>query len=559
MKAKKYYLSILPLAMLVAGCAKTVPNVPDVPGPEVQTEEFSDDLITMNLRGHNGTKAFVTKDNLATDGNRFQVYDFYVGSENYPISYFNRKDGTGVLGEGEWITANDGKWGFYEGSEYKWTVSGSHNFFGWLIKDAIDSDNKLEAPAITLDKTNPFSRKIVYPTTTLTKDSPIFDFMYSNVISRKMTGLDDNHNPVELRMDHLFSALEFGAENKIDQKVTIKSLKVYGLKNTNSATITFPTPAIQSGDRSQTIDAICEYGEGTKAADNAPIVIFNGELVLNPKTAGDGTDVVDLVGGKSMLMWPHYSNDTVEDLKPAHEFGNDPDTGEAFWDASDPIIVATYVIEGQGEITRPVAFPLNENGSGKYMSLNPGERHHVVISFVDKLMQLKLQVLPWQYEETVINYSEGTIQASSICQIDGRDYKIFYDYDRLTSDADGKIVIDNTKGQSSVDDAAKKVTVKDGMPVKVRFRLNTPQGAKWFVSLKGDINAFTVQKLTDNEVDGTNCDFQLVPSTSAEYASPKRDYEVTLRISIQLPDGRIVSADDILLQDQYTIVLPKAS
>lgn len=563
MSAKKYLLSILPLAILFASCAKTEPAVPK--GTE-QREEISTDPIVFSMNSESlGTKAYVTRDNLSAEGNRFRVFDYYVGSEGVPVSYFNKKDVDGkILEEGEWLTAgisgNKTVWDFYNGTEYKWTVSGTHNFFGWLIKDAIDPNAALEAPAgLTYDTTDPTQRKINYPTTTFTNESPLFDFMYSNVIARKMTGEGDNHKPVELKMDHLFSALEFGAENKIDKPVTLKRLAVYGLKNTNSATITFATPELEGGSKNLTADASCVYGEGTKSA--TPIVIYdcgttNG-ITLNPKSAGDGTYVLSLIGN-SMLMWPHWSNDTVEDLKPLHEFGNDPETNKAFWNESDPLIVATYVLDGE-TITRPVAFPLKSDGSGKYISLNAGERHHIVVSFVDKLLQVNLNVLPWDYEEHVINYSDGTIEASTIFHTDNKDYKIFYDYDRLTKDADGNLIIDNTKGQSSVDDTNKKVSVKDGKPVKVRFRLNTPQGAKWFVSLKGDINAFRVEKITDNEVDGTDCDFQLIPSTGEEYANPKKDYEVTLHIVLQLPDGRMVSADEVLLQDQYTIVLPKAS
>lgn len=568
MSAKKYILSILPLAILFAGCAKTVPASPETPVAPEQTEELSNDPIVFNMSSSSlSTKAFVTRDNLSAEGNRFRVFDYYVGSEGIAVPYFNKKDVDGkVLEEGEWLTAgvSSGKtvWDFYNGTEYKWTISGTHNFFGWLIKDAIDPQKPLEAPVgLTYDTSVATQRKISYPTTTLTAESPLFDFMYSNVISRKMTGDGDNHKPVELKMDHLFSAIEFGAENKIDKPVILKRLAVYGLKNTNSATITFATPILEGGSKNLTADAVCVYGAGSKDADNKPIVIYDcgaGEgLTLNPKTVGDGSDVASLIGN-SMLMWPHISNDAVEELRPAHEYGNDPVSNEAFWDASDPLIVATYVLNGE-TIVRPVAFPLKSDGSEKYIALNAGERHHIIISFVDKLIQVNLQVLPWQYEEHVINYNDGTVQAGSVFRSEAKDYKIFYDFDRITSDAEGNLVIDNTKGQSSVDDSARKVFVKDGRPVKVRFRLNTPQGAKWFVSLKGDINAFSVEKLTDNEVDGTNCDFQLVPNTGEEYANPKRDYEVTLHIALQLPDGRIVSADEVLLQDQYTIVLPKAS
>ena len=163
------------------------------------------------------TKALFDASSFSAEGNVLQIWDVYFNSVVAPQAYI---EGTNVVSTG----TTGAVWPFKEGDavkHYYWTKTGTHRFYGVLVKD-----NSGSAP---LTPTNGWGfdaehKHKVYsvPTTTLTLTSPQFDFVYSNVIERNL----DNGAPttaVPLKFNHLFSAFGFTFENDSPSSFNIKS------------------------------------------------------------------------------------------------------------------------------------------------------------------------------------------------------------------------------------------------------------------------------------------------------------------------------------------------
>ena len=160
------------------------------------------------------TKALFGAASFSAAGNVLQIWDVYFNSVVAPQAYI---EGTNVVS-----TGTGAVWPFKEGDavkHYYWTKTGTHRFYGVLVKD-----NSGSAPLTPTTGWGFDAAHKVYsvPTTTLTLTSPQFDFVYSNVIERNL----DNGDPttaVPLKFNHLFSAFGFTFENDSPSSFNIKS------------------------------------------------------------------------------------------------------------------------------------------------------------------------------------------------------------------------------------------------------------------------------------------------------------------------------------------------
>ena len=99
-----------------------------------------------------------------------------------------------------------------------------------------------EAPELLIDPSLGDIIGFKIPEKAMTKDTPQFDFMYSNIYTTEPI-----NTPVPLEFSHLFSAFYITGENKQDGTVyDIKNITLSGLNNTQSATINF-TPGSATG------------------------------------------------------------------------------------------------------------------------------------------------------------------------------------------------------------------------------------------------------------------------------------------------------------------------
>lgn len=199
------------LAAALSSCAKM----------RVETEEIrpAGTPIRMAVSSEGAqTKALFGAASFAAKGNVLQIWDVYFNSVVAPQAYI---EGTNVVS-----TGTGAVWPFKDGDalsspdkHYYWTKTGTHRFYGVLVKD-----NSGSAPLTPTTGWGFDAAHKVYsvPTTTLTLTSPQFDFVYSNVIERNL----DNGAPttaVPLKFNHLFSAFGFTFENDSPSSFNIKS------------------------------------------------------------------------------------------------------------------------------------------------------------------------------------------------------------------------------------------------------------------------------------------------------------------------------------------------
>ncbi len=211
------------LAAALSSCAKM----------RVETEEIrpAGTPIRMAVSSEGTrTKALFGAASFAAKGNVLQIWDVYFNSVVAPQAYI---EGTNVVSTG----TTGAVWPFKEGDavkHYYWTKTGTHRFYGVLVKD-----NSGSAPLTPTTGWGFDAAHKVYsvPTTTLTLTSPQFDFVYSNVIERNL----DNGAPttaVPLKFNHLFSAFGFTFKNDSPSSFNIKSVSLK-VGNKAAATIDY--------------------------------------------------------------------------------------------------------------------------------------------------------------------------------------------------------------------------------------------------------------------------------------------------------------------------------
>lgn len=225
------------------------------------------------------TKALFDASSFSAEGNVLQIWDVYFNSVVAPQAYI---EGTNVVSTGP----TGAVWPFKEGDavkHYYWTKTGTHRFYGVLVKD-----NSGSAPLTPTTGWGFDAAHKVYsvPTTTLTLNSPQFDFVYSNVIERNL----DNGAPttaVPLKFNHLFSAFGFTFENDSPSSFNIKS-----------ATLKVDDQAAATIDYSN----VWDKGFAPADADNwNPEVTYTG-LTMSSQTGISGKNV-DIQAGTCYDMF----------------------------------------------------------------------------------------------------------------------------------------------------------------------------------------------------------------------------------------------------------------
>ena len=278
------------LAAALSSCAKMRVETEDVRPAETPIR------MAVSSEGAQ-TKALFDAASFAAAGNVLQIWDVYFNSVVAPQAYI---EGTNVVS-----TGTGAVWPFKEGDavkHYYWTKTGTHRFYGVLVKD-----NSGSAPLTPTTGWGFDAAHKVYsvPTTTLTLTSPQFDFVYSNVIERN---LDDGAptTAVPLKFNHLFSAFGFTFENDSPSSFNIKS-----------ATLKVDDQAAATIDYSN----VWDKGFAPADADNwNPEVTYTGLTMssttgisgkpeaIQPATCYDmfkGVKITDMTNyDKYTLIWP---------------------------------------------------------------------------------------------------------------------------------------------------------------------------------------------------------------------------------------------------------------
>ena len=179
------------------------------------------------------TKAFI--DDINRSGNELVVYDYMTGVGNI----------LEVPAENRWYIDHsrihctvDGQevWDYVSGDEYFWLYGSNHSCFGWLFSGPSGYNT------ITFFGEHPHFEKSTFtlplPAYKFTHASPLYDFLYSDVTKRTYTQANPDSSPIDLKLNHLFSAFRFTVRSVRQAPVTINSA-VLTVVTQKKATIDF--------------------------------------------------------------------------------------------------------------------------------------------------------------------------------------------------------------------------------------------------------------------------------------------------------------------------------
>lgn len=280
------------------------------------------------------TKALFDAASFSAKGNVLQIWDVYFNSVVAPQAYI---EGANVVS-----TETGAVWPFKDGDalsspdkHYYWTKTGTHRFYGVLVKDNSGSAPLTPTTGWGFDAAH---KVYTVPTTTLTLTSPQFDFVYSNVIERNL----DNGDPttaVPLKFNHLFSAFGFTFENDSPSSFNIKS-----------ATLKVNDQAAATIDYSN----VWDKGFAPAAADNwNPTVTYTGLAMSS--TAG--------ISGKTGAIQPATCYDMFQGGKITDMANYDKYT--LIW--PQDLTGKTLVINYDMTVTRPYTkYVYDKNSRGSY-------------------------------------------------------------------------------------------------------------------------------------------------------------------------------------------------
>ena len=385
-----------------------------------------------------------------------------------------------------------------EPTTYQW-IPGTHKFFGWLAKDANFGLTTPMTPETFFNAGFAFSetdKKLNITPIAINQNSAQFDFLYSDIVTT-----EPQNAPVQLTFKHLFTAVSIGVENSTSSFVKIEDFKIEGIPNKRGATINF-------GGSTSNVNYL-EWDQSS---------LLSRELDVDPYEVSPKNLRSNIFNGSTtqefMMLWPveaQYLHSTEKTETTEEGVVTYPESWKMY---------IKYIADGKTYEKR-INFP--------NISWEAGKKYHLTIVFADKMVELKTEVKPWEYEEQAIDYSNEGVALS----------------------AGGALSWDGTV--SSVDDTEQMVSIVNAQAAQAKFSLQTPVGGTWIVSLVGDVNAFEVSPST-GVIDTQTATIYVKPLV----ASPTRDYKVQLKFTVRRSDGRMIAADNIIqVNGIYTVVLPR--
>ena len=464
-----------------------------------------------------GTKGLInptssTDPGLAVQGTQLHVYDYLTGFTgtvggvdydaddvfpyiNGTLQYINETPGE--KNENYWQFVDSGAPAFY-----RWTKTGVHNFFAWLVKDMSGNPALTPTSLFGSELTLTDARVLNVPQVTFTPTSPQFDFLYSNIIPRDAS-LERDRRTVDLLMRHLFTAFALTIENHMTEgSYTVKSVTIENIPNQGSATVSFA-------------------GDESAVTYSTPVV--NGQFIQNFAPAS-GMELAagkayDLIGGGNLvdyntitpeyrLLWPVLSRTLLDEV-----------TFTVVYTMED------YVDEETGqliEISVPVKIP------NAFQSWQPGTKNHYALIFSDKEITLVYSVEPWEVVKTDLDFAAHSLSASQL---------VLTDYGER---------VDNTF-----------IVSTNAAPIIGTFQIWAPVGAEWLVSMSGDTGFFTLlnhEGTVDPSVDNGRVVFQIVPNQEMKQAHPGTEARITLHFTVETSEGDVINGDSEINRDNFEIV-----
>ena len=446
---------------------------------KVGDDGFKDDAIGFAPMEAAATKAMMDDAALKTDGNKIRVFDILDGfsgtvswmSENNPY-YIND----------EIVYSGSTVWDYVSGRKYPWTADGSHLFFGYLSYDTTLSLTP-ESFFGNGFSYNTSTQVLSIPTKEMNTSTAQFDFMYSNAeyvdAANHVAG-----QPVNLTMNHLFSALKLTLNNTSENTIYLKSVTLKGMKNVRSASVAFDAhnPTVSTANLAST------------------------DVVLYQSANEGGTEFVYVDQEKPLsadyiLMWPQ----TFAELAGAE------------------LEVVYYSLSGEqmsSELTSHILlnkqnlFRIGEKG------MDAGSKYTFQLQFKKSTIDVYIKVLPWEYDEFDWNYADRAITARSGMFKDG--VLAFYRYDSQTDDWTVQPTTDEWSAK------AMRFTTRNEV-LKGKFYIESPWQGRWQI-IASPISAAQYFVITptsgdiDVNTDNGKCEFSVSVNPNLSPATTQNLY-----------------------------------
>lgn len=453
------------------------------------------------------TKAFI--EDINRSGNELVVYDYMTGTEGTLT----------VAPEDRWYIDHarihctvDGQqvWDYVSGDEYFWLYGSNHSCFGWLFTGPSGYNT------ITFFGEHPEFNKTSFtldlPEYKFTHASPLYDFLYSDVTKRTYTQANPDSSPIDMKMNHLFSAFRFTVRSVRQAPVTI-----------NSAILTVYTQKKATIDFKNAVNTVTG-GKATVSYDPTHAVKDTLQLGNRDHKLTSDSLAINLFDRKDVeafrMIWPQDETefaDAVLEVKYTDANATDPDA------------------------LQTKTFNLNGFSQKEWVA---GNRYSYELVFTDKEVRLTCEVLPWNKKEIVLDFTEVVVVSDKIQW-----------HDNTISHLDehtGEVLLFNNTSR----------------PAECYFKIDAPQGATWIASLipvAGKADAFEfVDPSTGDVLDSPSGNVGeigiikvRVKNATDQTDTNKAKLRIVVKTAASAQDGEVIVVENLCPghdYNEYTLV-----
>jgi len=506
---------------------------------------LADEYITLGAGSGDSTKALLSNSDLSYNGMVFQTYD-YVSGYNGTIS--GHTNGEEFQYFSNTLTyksdATSWKWLFGDVSSptsYRWTRTGTHKFFGWMLTDGHDASNLNTSSVFSTYSTSFDDANDVHTVNlgnALTVDSPQYDFLYSDIVNVAVADGIPNH--VDLPMKHLFGALGVSIRNNSELDVVVYSVSFQNFPNQNTVALEYGdlTSGVNLSGSEPTANSTAYLSNKLSSA----ITLYNRDhatLAGKIYDAFTGDDITDS-DPNYRLAWPVKQTSLVPTVSSYDDDGN------PVYSADSPLILVDCKVGTQARKVLKLKFPSISSTSTKFITA--GKMTHLALQFLDKQISLSFSVKDWQFEKYPMAYEGDAISSTQL------------KFTLNTYSDGGTETINGVK--HSVIKLTSSSSAGSYMAVGT-FKIFSPVNGILSVGLGGNVDDFTVSLQSgDTTTGGTesitinpNRDNGKITLTIRPKGTPQSGSRVFLHFAVR-NNGRDSDADTEINRDGYIVEIP---
>ena len=486
--------------------------------------------------GAGDTKGFLNTGDLTVNGTSFQTYD-YLSGYNGTISGHSNGEVFKYFGNTLTYVSETDKWVFGDPASptsYRWTRTGTHHFFGWMLADATGGTANLNTANLLGDPSFDEGPRSITASSTIHIGSPQYDFLYSDVVPVDVTkGIPAK---VNLPMKHVFGALGIALSNTSDQTVIVNSVELRNFPNNGSVTLNYSAIDSVAVTQNDPVRSNTSYWPANTL--RSPITLETGSNVVYDARTGDA--VTDQTPLTYYMSWP-MSKDAVTPTIIGFDGNSNP-----IYSSDSPQIAVNCQIGNLPASTVLFRFPTVNDSNDIIL---PGKRTRLNLQFANKQVVLMFSVLPWQWEEIPMSFEGDAISSTQLKFTDGT----FTDGGKVYDEEGTKHVLVKLKSDS---DAGPYVATGT-------FKIYTPVNGILSVTLGGNIDDFSVFLNHGQLTNSTSNSIDINPLTSdgglvtlvVKAKNVISGRRASLHFSVR-NNGRDADADTEINRDNYYIQIP---